>query len=408
MQRLSTSLRTRALSDTLRRATSLMPRLGITACVDATSHDVLGVPVWFSSRPTGLANRVHAGKGVNPMEARAGALMEAIEYAVAEQADADDPSDYLPLRELLHAFGGRLTAADLAPRFGACLPPGRMIAVDDCEDVATGAHYRMPSELLRLIPASADVEETLFGTSSNGLASGNSLEEATLHALLEVLERDCLALDHVQPSTCWIAPATLPAPFSSWHARWQHLGIRLRVRRLGNEFGLSCLEAELIQPSRPGATRSTGYGIHPNATIALARAVTEAAQCRLHALRFETKGPSGSIVIADALSMHGNEIPFDDLPSQSTSSVEELLSELISRLHAQGMHWVLRRRMNSDAAATDFAGLHVVKVLVPGCETAVGHHVRIGRRLAQRLVKAPTQVGLSAQPSQSEHIRDNH
>jgi ribosomal protein S12 methylthiotransferase accessory factor len=385
-----------------------MPRLGITACVDATPHDLLGVPVWFSSRPAGLTNCVHAGKGVNPMEAQVGALMEAIEYAAAERADSHTASDHLPLRELLQAFGGRLSAADLAPRFGARLPPERVVAVDVCEDVATGAQYQMPSELLRLVPPPTDDDGALFGSSSNGLASGNSLEDATLHGLLEVLERDCLALDHVRPSTCWIAPATLPAPFSSWHARWLQQGIRLRVRRLDNEFGLSCVEAELIQLSHSGTARSTGYGIHPDATIALARAVTEAAQCRLHSLRFEPESLRGPSVAADEGPLHGNEMPFDGLPSQQVGSVDDLLSALISRLRTRGLPWVLRRRMNSDASATEFAGLHVVKVLVPGCETAVGHHVRIGRRLAQRLVQVRATADLSAQRGESEHIRDGH
>ena len=54
-------------------------------------------------------------------------------------------------------------------------------------------------------------------------------------------------------------------------------------------------------------------------------------------------------------------------------------------LRAQGLPWVLRRSMNLQPDAADLDGLHVVKVVVPGCESVTGGALRIGRRLARRL-----------------------
>lgn len=365
-----------------------MPILGITRCDDATSSDLLGVPVWFSHRPGGLTSQVHAGKGVQPLEARTGAVMEAVEYAVAERADSTDPLGRMPIGEALQTLGGSVTVADLAPRFGAPAPSERVVAVDGCEDVATGTLHRMPSELLRLLAPDTEAAAPLFGTSSNGLASGTSLEDATLHALLEVLERDTLAHDHVRPSVSWLSPDSLPSPFADWHARWLGQGVHLRIRNLVNEIGLCCLEAEIRAPGHSGPVRSTGYGIHPDAQIALARAITEAAQGRLYALCFRaerTMAPDPST--PQRLDATG-VLAFDDLPTQPGLQVEEALALLLARLKSKGMPWVLRRRLHESPAVPGLDGLHVVKLVVPGCETAVGRNVRIGRRLAQRLVSA--------------------
>jgi len=388
LQHLSTSLRTRVLADTLATATALMPRLGITDCIDVTADDVLGVPVWFSFRPGSPANAVRAGKGLWPTEAQVGALMEAIEYVAAERADQRDTFGHRSLAEMLQPFGGAVTVADLAPRLGAVLPPARVLPADRCEDVVSGAVHWMPAELLRLLDPPAEPDGPLFGTSSNGLASGNSLDEATLHALLEVLERDALALDHVRPSRCWLSAASLPPPFDEWCARWQALGVQLRVRVLPSDFGLPCLEAELVSLLPGGLPRATGYGLHLDPAVALARAVTEAAQGRLHDLRFGRSRAPGPPEAPREPRADDAELPFTALPRWACIGVAAALSMLLDTLRARGLPCVLRRRLNADAAAADLDGLHVVKLLVPGCETAVGQQVRIGRRLARRLLQA--------------------
>jgi ribosomal protein S12 methylthiotransferase accessory factor len=387
-QRLSTSLRSRSLRATLATASAISPTLGVAECSDATADDVLGVPVWFSVRTGRDGRHVHSGKGMRPEEARTGALMEAIECAAAERADLATTAERLSVDELLAPFAGALTAADLAPRFGAALPGERVLPVDRCVDFTSGREYLMPSELLRLVAPVPDADGPLFGCTSNGLASGNSLDEATLHALLEVLERDSLALDHARPSTVFVDTTTLPPPFADWSARWATLGVRLRLRVLANDFGLCCLEAELTAGGTGQPSRSTGYGMHPEAPIALARAVTEAAQCRLHALRFGQ--PAARVMALPPRPATGavQQLRFDDLPTQTCDSIDAALHGLVARLRSRGLAWVLRRPLNTHPDAAELSGLHVVKVLVPGCETAVGAQVRIGRRLARRLVQA--------------------
>jgi ribosomal protein S12 methylthiotransferase accessory factor len=363
-----------------------MPRLGITACEDATAGDVLGVPVWFSHRPRSQVRTVHSGKGVHGIEAEAGALMEAIEFAVAERAEPCVHGERTLLGDITAQFGPKLTVADLAPRFGAAVPPERRVLTDWCEDVATGAVLQMPAELLRLQAPDIDALGPAFGSSTNGLASGNSLEEATLHALLEVLERDCHALDMAAPSTRWIDVESMPEPFADWSARWSALGISLGVRQLLSEFGLPCFEARVTEDAAAGQRSGLGWGLHPDPRIALARAITEAAQCRLYAMRIDGHDVRPNTVVAARAS--DPHFAFESVQGKAFDTVSSALADVLARLRDRGLPWVLRRPMNLEPGAADLDGLHVVKVLVPGCESAVAGPLRIGRRLAQRLVQA--------------------
>jgi ribosomal protein S12 methylthiotransferase accessory factor len=380
-----TSLRARATADTLARAGALRGALGISECVDATLHDQLGVPVWFSVTPGTRCRPRHAGKGVRPIDAQTGALMEALEIVVAERADVRPPIASRPLGELVAQLGAGWSIADLAPRFGAPATPDRAVPVDACEDLATGRPLLMPAELLRLLPPE-DADPPLFACNSNGLASGNTLAEATLHALLEVIERDTVALHLAAPHEAQaIDTATLPEPFAGWARRWTGLGVTLHLRALPNAFGLTTLTAELhdADPTAPSPMR--GHGCHPDAGIALARAVTEAAQSRLWVLRFPA-----SLAQADRVSLPapGGQ-SFGTLRSWPAAGIDETLAQLLARLREAGLPWVLRRHLNRHADAADLDGLHVVKLLVPGCESALAGPLRIGRRLAQRLVRAP-------------------
>jgi len=61
-----------------------MAGLGISRVTDITRLDRLGLSVHASVRPRGRSLCVHAGKGMRPEESRVGALMEAVELALAE------------------------------------------------------------------------------------------------------------------------------------------------------------------------------------------------------------------------------------------------------------------------------------------------------------------------------------
>jgi len=391
--RLGSSLRCRPPEETLAIAQAQQARLGITRVTDVTRMDRLGLPVAVSVRPRGRALCVHAGKGTRALDARVGALMEAVEYACAEpQCDRTAPRT-MRLGDLAEHWAGRLRLLDLAPRTGPAPSPDRLVDVLPCEDLGGGPSTWLPDELVH-VPSASRHGDLLCGWSTNGLASGNSATEATLHGLLEVLERDALAMNTPRDASRRIAADELPAPFDVLAARWAEAGVALAVRLVPNEFGLPCFAATLHEGGGAPVDLAGGYGLHLDPHIALARAVCEAAQSRLSHIHggrddvthfFDHVGdplrrprdvretPAWRRAFDDANPAHWTDVPRVE---SDGLALDEVLAALLGRLGALGFPRVLRHCF--DAGLQE---LHVVKVIVPRCQEID----REGRRLGQRL-----------------------
>lgn len=399
--RLQTSLRSRAPAETLDVARRLMRPLGVSRLIDATRLDRLGLPVFISVRPRGQTSRVHAGKGLEPLDAQVGALMEGLEFAVAERAGARGPDLTLPLSDLQARLPGGLRWADFAPLLGAALHGDRPTPAMRCENLTERRSVLLPAELV-MVPGPAEAATPLFGWSTNGLASGNTLEEATLHALLEVLERDAVAMYRERSAGDVLDPSTLPGAFAARAADWHRLGIALHVRRLPSEFDLPCFEATLHEPGHPQVPLARGFGLHADRTVALSRAISEAAQSRvsllhradpdnaaLYADRAPIRSQGDALALrqlVDELGAPGRgSLPFDQVAAPAPRSIRGTLRDLLALLSSRGFGPVFRHRMKLPDGP-DLLGLHVVKVVVPRCEIAMGGPVRMGVRLLARVI----------------------
>lgn len=399
---LGTSLRSRPALQTVRIAQGLAARLGITAVVDVTSLDRLGMPVFLSVRPDGAVATVHSGKGLLAEDAQVGALMEAVEYAASEIASRAAVSQRLPLSKLAAGWPAGLGVADFAPRLGVAARAHRLVPSVSCELLQTARSAHLPSELV-LLPAPPQRSRGLFGSSSNGLASGNTLEEATLHALLEVIERDTVALHLARDESRALVMSSLPTPFDVHANAWRREGVRLHVRFLPNSLGLPCFEAGLHEAAaeQPSLTLSRGWGLHFDRRIALSRAICEAAQSRLFVIVANQPGAPASAELSKRLGAPpSSELTarrltrladgrrrtrMEGVPNESTGSIRAALRTLLARLPAVGLGPVFRYRLHLDDNPTSLNGLHVVKVVVARSETPVGEHPRIGPRLLARL-----------------------
>jgi ribosomal protein S12 methylthiotransferase accessory factor len=393
--RLGSSLRCRDPWQTLSIAQPLMRTLNISRLTDITRMDRLGLPVFASVRPRSRTLHVHAGKGVRPIEAKVGALMEAVEFAVAEPQCSHWERRRLRLDDMAQALPGGVRIVDLAPRFGVPIDVERVVDVVRCEELSRGRDVWLPAELV-FAPFEPDDGPSVFGWTSNGLASGNTLEEATLHGLLEVLERDAIALNTPCDVSRWLHPAGLPEPFSSLAATWKALGVALAVRQVPNVFGLPCFAAWLYEAHSTSVDLAGGFGLHVDRRIALARAVCEAAQSRLTTIhggredvtRFyasydDARRQERAKRIAATLSEvfdTTRRVAFDEVDEMTSveDSVPAILQRLRERLADGGFAQVFRHRF-----AVDLGGLHVVKVIVARCEDMEHPPQRMGTRLFQ-------------------------
>lgn len=386
-------------AQTVALATRLMAPLGIARVTDITRLDHLGLPVCVSVRPRGATLRVHAGKGLQVLDARAGALMEAVEFAAADPARSRWQCERLSVARFLAQFGGRHRLVDFAPRLGVAVHARQRLDAVACETLGGGARVLMPAELV-FLPYEAAGPAPVFGWTSNGLASGNSLDEATLHALLEVLERDAMAMNRAHDASRLVLQATWPEPWRTRAAQWAQRGVHLAVRQLPNVLGLPAFEALLHEPDSTDVNLAHGAGLHLQPQVALARAVCEAAQSRLvgiHGGREDVTGffakyaapaPArrrrAEATLARRWFSARRSIDFACVPGWTLprGGLPAVLAELLAQLAAAGFPAVYRHRF-----AIDLGGLHVVKLIVPGCELADHETPRFGPRLFARLTQ---------------------
>jgi len=376
--------------------------LGVSHVLDLTPLDHLGLPVFLSVRPGGTTEQVHLGKGITADHALAGALMEAAEYAATESESRAGVDGRLSISKLVSTWPAGLVLSDFAPRLGAVVGARAQLAVVSCEVLGTRRRLLLPADLV-LLPAPMRSGPQMFGTSSNGLASGNTLEEATLHALFEVLERDTVALHIARDESRPLVATTLPAAFAIPARRWQRQGVSLHVRWLPNALGLPCFEAGLHDGRTPLAASvlCRGWGLHFDRQVALSRAICEAAQARLAVILAQRPDLPGGAAMARRLSTPSSpertarllarltnarhRVRLEDVPHEELASVRQALRTLLSRMAGAGLGPVFRRRLALDGDPAGLRGLQVVKVVVARSETPIGAHPRLGPRLLARL-----------------------
>lgn len=388
------SLRRRSLDETWSVASGFARSLGITRVTEITALDQFDVPVFTAVRPGAEPGSlcVSAGKGRTALEARVGAVMEAIELAMAEPRRHRATISMLPARLV---GGGRFTAEDLCPLHGRPIPAETPLPCMLARDLRSGDQVPVPVELV-LFPVLREVRGAgIYGSGGNGLASGNDVEEATVHALAECIERDVMAFHIVRDESILVRSETLPDVERTLCAEADALGFDLVVRTCPNEFQLAHYHALLSDRSDRRATHF-GAGCHPRRDIALRRAVTEAYQSRLtsiHGARDDLPDANRRVAhlsVEQIRATMGEEatrflradrtVSHDEVPDRGALDIAAAFELLIGE--------VIRITGISPLVVTltpPEAPVAVVRVIAPRLELMLSSHPRIGPRLRQRM-----------------------
>ena len=386
----ASSIRSRAPRATLELAKRWANKAGISEVTDITHLDCLGVPVYISVRPDSRADKYTYGKGIVAIDAEVGAYMEAIEYFFAEpdenvvKAHWGTPRDVAGSEQSAHAV------LDYVPLFDREIDLDGPLRLVHAEDIETGKQVSIPAELVyRPAP---DIGQTIYSTSTNGLASGNSVLEATVHALTELIERDIWSFEFVRNASRLIEPKSLPDNIRKILDKAERGGLRLIVRSIPNEYGMPFFVAFLFNPNTPVRKFfNGGWGCHLDRSIAVTRAVTEATQSRLayiHGGRGEPAMPSplfpreGDETETVQRHMHSVQdanaaLPYDDVIDLGQSnSLNEKLSDLITRVRE-----VTNKPIYRCVYTPADSPLHVVRLVAPLLEDFKAAKVRVGHRL---------------------------
>lgn len=277
----SGTYRTLEPAQTWQRILHLLSRFGITRVADITGLDEIGLPVHIAYRPTGSTLAVSIGTGLSTMQSRVSAVMESIELWHAENPrleivtrsaaeDLDQPYDVRSLNLAVNSLVTPHVVLDWVAGTG----------------LVTGRGFLAPSESVLVdFTDRAAWTRMLFQPSTNGLAAGNSPAEASLHGLLELVERDCIHryLSRPESAISYLDPSTVDDPdTAAIHLAIRRAGCDIELCDITNDIGIPCFAARIWSPDVP--LRSGGFGCHVDPGIAVGRALAEAAQSRVAAV----------------------------------------------------------------------------------------------------------------------------
>lgn len=273
-------------------------------------------------------------------------------------------------------------------------------------DILTGETIYVPFEAV-LLDRTRDAR---YWMSSDGLASGNNIEEAVFHGVLERIERDAHVLWQVGAETKRYAGCVDPRGFhdealTGLIDKIEKSGLALRLFDITSDIAIPCFTA-ILGPgdSAPGGQRDRngggdirlvevtgGTGAHPFPVRAAIRAVTEAAQSRLTYI----SGARDDISPAT----FSRSLPplmrraFDAVPVSPASgpvrqrtpehrNLSHLLQHVLDALRNKGISSVIAVRLSDDTLP-----FGVVKVVIPQLENPEGLRARrFGTRALARAI----------------------
>lgn len=340
-----------------------LDQFGITRVADITGLDEIGLPTTVCYRPDGRTLVVSIGIGIEAAQSYVSAVMESIEIWHLEYSSlapvafgsAEQVSLGYDVRSLNLAPNSLVTQrTPLAWVYGAGLLSGRPMLA--------------PIDAIRLdMVSTRSWQHLFFLPSSNGAATGNLSIEASLHGLLEVIERGCIAehlasqgrIRHVNPES-----ATNPTTVRIVEAVAQ-AGCNFATIELTNELDIPCFAAEIWSEDLP--IRCGGFGCHIDPEVAFGRAVAEAAQSRLATISGARDDIESSLY---------RPMPNFDVDSRSSSAsiAGEYPAPLIDSIEAAVEHCA--RRVEAVTGVEPFwvdltrpdIGIPVSKIVAPGIE----------------------------------------
>ncbi|MCL2607079.1 MAG: YcaO-related McrA-glycine thioamidation protein [Methanomassiliicoccaceae archaeon] len=276
-----TGIRTMMPSETLKRVLPLMPAAGLEPLEDITPRDNIGIPVFSVARPKTAHGKTkfYNGKGPTPEQAKASAVMEAIERYSAELRDTD---------EIVYG------TFDEAMKTGLTLDPAEMIlphrtmnyykndVIAWCRayELFRGEEIWVPACAV-YHPYTAEGDLQLIRFHTNGIAAGNTMEEAILHGMLELIERDAWSICEYREKANADVILEEGSLCSELMKKFNDNGVEIYLKDLTSDIGIPTIGAAADDVStKDPELLNIGVGTHLNPEIAAIRALTEVAQSR--------------------------------------------------------------------------------------------------------------------------------
>lgn len=375
-------------STTLKRVEPLLTKAGITRVADITELDRIGIPVFSSIRPGAKegAISIYNGKGASREQARVSAIMEAMERYSAE------PKDEKLRRDLMENMMSSENAVDprslILPQMINLHVHHQPIAWVKGYDLMEGEDVWVPAAAV-YHPYSSNKDLQLFRSNTNGLASGNNLEEAVLHGMCEVIERDAWSICEARrrPRGEIVVEEGCPV-VSELLEKFRSQGVEVHLKDLTSDVGIPTIAAAAddVRMKDP-ALLNLGVGTHLSPRVAAIRALTEVAQSRctqIHGAREDTTKADLNRTVGYERMKRLNamyfspstEVRMEDFPEFDTKDILEDIEVVLDHLLDRGFEQVIAVELTRPEL-----GIPVVRMIVPGMEIFAMDMDREGPRL---------------------------
>lgn len=365
---------------------------GITRIADITDLDRIGIPVYTAIRPTAEdgAISIYAGKGVSKDHARASAMMEGFERYSAEKQDSDEciianvdeiaeKGNYIDPKSL-----------NLPKEFEKKDISNMSLEWSLTHDLITDEDYYIPTNSIYHPYNHENNIESLFKSNTNGLASGNILEEAILHGIFEVIERDAWSIfELTHKNYSQINLDSIESDLiNETLERFTSNGINIKLMDFTADINVPTIAASADDTvTRDAGLLTLGMGTHLDPEVAILRALTEVAQSRAT----QINGAREDTVRADFAREAGyermkrinkyyfrqeeNQINLSDIENKSTTSINEDLEIVKDELTSNDIKHILYHDLTRSEL-----DVSVVRVIIPEMEIYAIDPSRAGYR----------------------------
>lgn len=365
---------------------------GITRIADITDLDRIGLPIYTAIRPTAEdgAVSVYGGKGISKDHAKASAMMEGFERYSAEKQESDKTviatldeiskkGDYIDPKSL--NLSKELEKEDISDL---------NLEWSISHDIISDKDYFIPSNAI-YHPYITDMPtKSLFKSNTNGLASGNVLEEAILHGIFEVIERDAWSIfELTHKNYSQIDLDSIESDIvNDTIEKFESEGIKIKLMDFTADINVPTIAASADDTvTKDAGLLTLGMGTHLDPEVATLRALTEVAQSRAT----QINGAREDTVRADFAREAGyermkrinkyyfkeeeNKINLSDIENKSTTSITEDIEIVKDELISNDIDKILY----TDLTRPEL-NISVVRVVIPEMEIYAIDPTRAGYR----------------------------
>ena len=330
-------------------------------------------------RPSSRSLTSSSGKGFDPISSLVAGIMESLELMHAEQVEKQQ--EKLICVNKSHFCHDNPSAEKFLMLMGIQNKRDFLYPMFQSENLTTSTDSFVPWESVMMIPTQHDHK---LVPSSNGLASGSNIIEASISALCEIIERDSEAMSYINKNIEVIDLSSIINPeLSSLIETLEQLNLLIKIEHLSNPYSLPVMRCILWNKSGIGWEGPFGgCAADVSRDRSLIAAITEALQAMvIHIagarddIRFNPSKKLSSIEKGE------NPADFNSVPDYpGLSNQVALLDFLLSMCKAANINTVHRVLLSEDP---DYA---VVKLTSPDMSFIHhGHPKVIGYQLREAI-----------------------